>query len=83
MTLRAKLIAFYKKYDLYVNQKDNSQFNLSEPPTKAQLDALNQKYVLMRSLKKLLRVAITTFDPSMRIKHLSRLYSWFNSREAV
>jgi len=63
VTLRAKLIGFYKKYDMYVNQKDLSQFNMSDPPTKEQLDALNQKYVLMRSLKKLLRVAITTFEP--------------------
>ena len=63
VTLRAKLIAFYKKYDLYWNKNDLSQFNLSDPPTKEQLDALKQKYVLMRSLKKLLRVAITTFDP--------------------
>ena len=74
VTLRSKLVAFYKKYDLYKTSQDLTQFDLSDPPTKSELDKLQKKYVLMKSLKKLLRVAIVTHDPEMRLKHLHRLY---------
>ena len=74
IAIRNKLVAFYKKYDAYKMKGDLTQLDLSDPPTKLELNALNQRLTLMKSLKKLLRVAITTFDPLMRMKHLSRLY---------
>jgi hypothetical protein len=82
LNLRGKLVAFFRKLEAY-RQGDNKVFNFPDDtgPTKEQLDSLKLKTTLMRSLKKLLHMAILTDDKALQMNQLGRIYAWFNQRE--
>lgn len=81
--LRGKLVSFYEGWERHQLENDHSAFNLDDPPTKEQLDALCLKKTLTDSLKRLLRVVISTEDPDMQGRHLTKLYHWFRAKETV
>jgi hypothetical protein len=80
--MRQKMVAFFRRYELYLKTNDPKTLGYPGPVmTDDNLEDLKIKRTLFASVKRLLRVVIVTDDPALQQKYLVKLKQWYQVRE--